>query len=67
MDEVRELVEAAVNDGRRPLFFASGSYEEDAESLAEEAAVTLFTYDAVKGTLEGANALGRSAVREGIN
>jgi len=67
VDEVRELVEAAVTEGRRPLFFASGSYEKDAASLAEEAAVTLFTYDAVKGTLEGANALGRSAVREGIN
>jgi len=64
--ELREFVAAATPDGRSPLFFASGSYADDAQAVAEEACVTLFTYDAVSGTLEGANELGRSAVLDGI-
>lgn len=66
VDEVRELVESAAIDGRRPLFFATGSYSEEALAFAEHARAHLFTYDAVAGTLDGANALGRSAVLDGI-
>lgn len=65
-DAVRELVEAAAIDGRRPVFFAAGSFADDAHEVANEAAVTLLVYDAVEGTLEGANDLGRAALLDGL-
>ncbi len=66
LEAVQELVAAAAVDGRRALFFTSGSYAEDAEAFAEQSGVVLFVYDAVAGTLDGANALGRTAVLEGL-
>lgn len=63
---MQELVAAAAVDGRRALFFTSGSYAEDAEAFAEQSGVVLFVYDAVAGTLDGANALGRAAVLDGL-
>lgn len=66
VDDVRTLVEAANARGLDALVFASGTYTDEALSLAEQAAVALFTYDPVLGTLEGANDLGRAAVVEGL-
>ena len=66
LEALQELVAAAAVDGRRALFFTSGSYAEDAEAFAEQSGVVLFVYDAVAGTLDGANALGRAAVLDGL-
>lgn len=66
LEAVQELVAAAAIDRRRPLFFTAGSFAEDAEAYAEQANVALFVYDAVAGTLDGANALGRTALVEGL-
>lgn len=65
VEDVQGLVAAAV-DGRRPLFFTAGTYAEDAEALADQAHVALFIYDAVAGTLDGANGLGRTAMLDGL-
>ena len=66
IDEVEELVAAAAIAGRRPLFFAVGSYAEDAKAFAERSKVALFVYDAVAGTLDGANELARDALLDGL-
>lgn len=66
IEEVRGLVEAAAIDGRRPLFFAAGSFSEETQALAEEAGAHLFTYDAVEGPPDSANTPARTAVLEGI-
>jgi HJR/Mrr/RecB family endonuclease len=66
LEAVQELVAAAAVDGRHALFFTAGSYAEDAEAFAERSGVTLFVYDAVTGTLDGANELGRAAVLDGL-
>jgi hypothetical protein len=66
LEAVQELVAAAAVDGRRALFFTAGSFAEDAEAFAEKSGVALFVYDAVTGTLEGANELGRAAVLDGL-
>lgn len=66
LEDVQELVAAAAVDGRRPLFFTAGSFAEDAEAYAAQSAVALFVYDAVAGTLDGANELGRIALLDGL-
>lgn len=66
LEAVQELVAAAAVDGRRALFFTAGSYTEDAEAFAERSGVALFVYDAVAGTLDGANELGRANVLDGL-
>jgi hypothetical protein len=63
---VRELATLAAADGRGALFFAAGSYGVEAVELAEQAGVALFTYDAVEGTLNAANAAGEKALSEGL-
>jgi len=66
LEAVQELVAAAAVDGRKPLFFTAGSFAEDAEAYAAQSSVALFVYDAVAGTLDGANDLGRTALLEGL-
>jgi hypothetical protein len=66
LEAVQELVAAAAVDGRRALFFTAGSFAEDAEAFAEKSGVALLVYDAIAGTLDGANELGRAAVLDGL-
>jgi hypothetical protein len=66
LEAVQELVAAAAVDGRRALFFSAGSYAEETEAFAERSGVALFVYDAVTGTLDGANELGSAAVLDGL-
>lgn len=65
-EEVQSLLDAAAGDSRLALFFASGPYEDEAQGLAEQTGVALFTYDAVEGTLAGANPRARQAMIDGL-
>lgn len=62
--EIRELVGAASVDGRFPVFFTSGVYTKAAVEFANQANVHLFIYDAVSGTLDGANAPAQKFLRD---
>jgi hypothetical protein len=66
LEALQELVAGAAVDGRRALFFTAGTYAEDAAAFAEQSGVALFVYDAVTGTLDGANERGRAAVSDGL-
>lgn len=52
--EIRELAGVAATDseGRRALFFTSGSYSIGAKQFASEANILLYAYDSAKGTCE---------------
>ncbi|MCB2412413.1 restriction endonuclease [Demequina sp. TTPB684] len=65
-EAVRELAALAAADGRGGLFFTAGSYDAEALEVAEQSRVALFTYDAVAGTLQGANPLGETAMTDGL-
>jgi hypothetical protein len=60
--EVQNLFGAASAEGRRGAFFTSGSYTSHAVDFADRTKVALFRYDAVAGTIRGANGLARSLV-----
>jgi hypothetical protein len=51
---------------KRALFFAAKAYTASAIDFADRAQVALFVYDAVNGTLRGANSLGREARHSGL-
>lgn len=65
--QIRELAGVAAHDGRRALFFSSGGYSTGGIEFANRAGITLFVYDAVRGTLLGTNELGRVAVARGLS
>ena len=56
---VRELVGVASVDGRKPMFFTSGTYTQGAVTLADKAGVALFIYSAERGTLDPANLIAK--------
>jgi hypothetical protein len=64
--EVRELGGVGSVDGRKPLFFTSGSYASGAVDFAERCGIALFIYDARLGTLVGANSVAESALARGL-
>lgn len=64
--EVRELGGVAAVDGRKPLFFTSGSYAAGAVDFAERSGIALFVYDAHLGTLVGANGAAERALVRGL-
>jgi hypothetical protein len=66
VDVVRQIAGVAAAEGKAPLVFTSGSYTVDALAFAERTAVPLFVYDAVAGTLGGANQPGRRLVANGV-
>ena len=53
--EVRELAGVCVADGRRGLFFASGTFAAAAVEFADRVGIPLFIYSAQGGTLNAAN------------
>jgi len=64
--EIRELAGVAAVDGRRPLFFTSGTYASGAIEFAERAGIALFRYDAVAGTLLPVDAIAARAIQQGL-
>lgn len=64
--EIRELAGVALVDGRKPLFFTSGTYAQGAVEFADRASIPLFVYDAVEGTLVAGNSLGQDRLIEGL-
>lgn len=63
---VRELAGVSLDDGRKPLFFTSGTYTQGATDFATRVGIALFRYIAAAGTLEGANELGDNYVNLGL-
>lgn len=63
---IRELAGVSAVDGRRPVFFTSGSYASGAIDFANKTGMTLFIYDAVQGTLVGGNQKGETALEHGL-
>lgn len=66
VDPIRSLVGVASIEQKRPLFFAAKDFTASAVDFADRARVALFVYDAVNGTLRGANPLGREARHSGL-
>lgn len=64
--EIREFAGVTMVDGRKPLFFTSGAYASGAVAFAEQAGIALFVYDAVGGTLTGANQAAEWALAKGL-
>lgn len=64
--EVQQLAGVMHIEQRRGLFFTSGSYTLQAQSVAERAKIGLFVYSAEEGTLFGVNAYAKDAVANGI-
>lgn len=63
---IRELVGVSRVDGRRPLFFTSGSYTSSAVSFANSSDLPLFIYSASDGTLVGANTRAEDILNYGL-
>ncbi|HEX6956169.1 MAG TPA: restriction endonuclease [Agromyces sp.] len=63
---IRELAGVAADDGRRPLFFTSGTYSPGGVAFADRAGMGLFEYHAEGGALRAANAHARAALAEGL-
>ncbi|RCK56943.1 restriction endonuclease [Microbacterium sorbitolivorans] len=64
--QIRELAGVAAHDRRQALFFTSGSYTASGLEFADRAGIALFTYDAMRGTLDGVNGHGRSIRAQGL-
>jgi len=52
VEAVRALGGVAYADGRKPLFFTSGTYTAGSVAFASQVGMGLFRYDAIQGTLE---------------
>lgn len=61
---IREILGVAVAEGKKPLFFTSGSFTTEALSFADKAGVPLFIYDAAEGTLERVNEAAENVYRQ---
>ncbi|WP_159085007.1 restriction endonuclease [Planctomonas deserti] len=66
VEEVRAFHGVASVDGRIGLFFTSGTYTSGATDFANRAQMALFEYDAIAGSLTGANAMGRTVLLMGV-
>ncbi len=63
---VRAIVGVAYSKRKVPVFFSLNGYTRDATEFGREAGALLFEYDPERGTLQGATALSRKAIREGL-
>lgn len=63
---VRAIVGVAYSKRKVPVFFSLNGYTREATAFGHEAGALLFEYDPVRGTLQGATALSRKAIREGL-
>ncbi|MGJ8720857.1 MAG: restriction endonuclease [Salinibacterium amurskyense] len=64
--EVREMAGVALDDGRKALFFTSGSYAAGAIAFADRVGMPLFIYDAAEGSLAGVNQHAESIFVSGL-
>jgi hypothetical protein len=64
--EIRELAGVVSDDGRKPIFFTSGTYASGSIEFANRIGMPLFIYDATRGTLRGSNALADDIFRSGL-
>ncbi len=66
VEEIRAFHGVASVDRRTAVFFTSGQYASGAVTFADLAQMPLLVYDAVAGTLAGANERGRALRRDGL-
>jgi hypothetical protein len=66
INDVRALAGVVHTDGRKGLFFTSGSYSTGAVSFANDAGIALFVYSAEQGTLNGANSMAGQILETGL-
>jgi len=64
--DVREFYGVASADGRTPLFFTSGICTEGAAAFADRVGMAVFTYDAARAELHGANPAGKDLLISGL-
>jgi len=64
--EIREMAGTALDDGRRALFFTSGSYAAGAVAFADRVSMPLFIYNAEEGTLVAANGFAEGIFSTGL-
>jgi hypothetical protein len=67
VQSIRELLGVAVVEGKKPLFFTSGSYTAEAAAFADKAEIPLFIYDAAAGTLRNVNTAAEQVYRQRNN
>lgn len=65
-EDIRAFHGVASVDRRLAVFFTSGNYATGAIEFADQAGMPLLVYDAVAGTLDGANRLGVALILGGI-
>lgn len=53
-------------DGRRAVFFTSGTYASGSIEFANKVGIPLFVYNAVEGSLGFANELAEQALEKGL-
>lgn len=63
---IRELAGVATVDGRRAVFFTSGTYASGSVSFANQVGMPLFVYNAVEGSLSHANEIAEKAIISGL-
>ncbi|WP_162240763.1 restriction endonuclease [Leifsonia sp. Leaf264] len=66
VESVRELAGVVAADGRKGLFFTSGTYAAGAIQFADRVGILLFRYDAAAGSLEAANAAAEAVFVRGL-
>lgn len=64
--EVFQFIGVASVDGRKPLFFTSGTYTQQAQVAASRAKLALFTYSAAAGTVHADNLEAEKLLRDGL-
>lgn len=64
--EVRQLQGVASVDGRKPLFFTSGSYTIEGIKFGESIGMGMFVYNAERGTLTASNSPAISFLKTGF-
>lgn len=63
---MRAVVGVAYSKWKVPVFFSLNGCSRDATEFGREADALLFEYDSERGTIQGATALSRKAIREGL-
>lgn len=63
---IRDLAGVVSDDGRKPLFFTSGTYASGSIDFANRVQMPLFVYDASEGSLHSANALAEAIFQRGL-
>ncbi|WP_353826337.1 restriction endonuclease [Agromyces sp. SYSU T0242] len=64
--QIRELAGVAAHDGRRALFFTSGTYSDGGIAFADVAGMSLFEYRAEGGALRAVNVHARTDLAVGL-